>query len=256
MDDGQCFRVLRHHVLDVLHRPVLTAGKVLRCGEDGQHGELGGVRIQVPLFQHGIQQRRNKILPADAVIRVQIGQHILQQAGGLGRLRQEAGIQQVNIIGSGQFNQQAVQLRLTAVDDGADLDAVLRVGIVEADDGVHHLLRAGEAAVLVLVHLTAAVTKAGQDQRLFHRHHALRHLDHTLAHGIENFSPGVFQPEPTAHGSVAEGHIQPVEKRTVLPGGWVIDEELLFLRMQETTGIAAELAVNLGADVRSELEGS
>ena len=177
-------RVRRDQRLDALRRPVLTAREQIGMGGHGQHRELLRILIQTSTLGHELQQRLNEVLPADALIRVNHRQHIHEQAGIQRVIRQQTRVQQVKIRACGKVNEEAVALLGICVSQRHDLDPILRVYVIEVDNGAQqgHGSRIWQSAACLrlAVHFPAGIPKAAKEHDLLDRNLSLLRADQPL----------------------------------------------------------------------------
>ena len=239
--------------------PAPLAGVVRPRHREAYQGEAAGVFIEAAVPQHGAQQAGKKVLPPQLRIRVQIGQQIHQHAAVQGALGQHGGVDEIRASLGAQLRQKAIPLLLGGIIAGLQLDAVLRVGVVEEHDGIPQLVGQDVGAVAAgEIHVDKpipGVPEDGQGQGLFRGHHGGRDADQAPVSGIEEVSGAVFQH---AHAPVlvgGEGGVQPTEDQGKLPGLRVKFAEAVVLGAEEASPLAGKAAVDVQRDRPSQAQG-
>ena len=226
------------HVHDCPGSPVLPAWEQLLIDGHGYHGEPGGVLVEPALVYHALQQGLYEVLPAQLPVGVQIGQQVCEEPGVHRPLRQEAGVHQVDVLRPAQFYQQPVPLRLVLVYPWDYLHLVLRVGVVEADDGVHHGLAVVVVGKGILIGLCPGIAEAEQAQSLPLPHQLGADFHQGAALPVEKDAPGVFKKCEAFQAVQVQGNVDVFEYLTLFPAGGVIAAQSAVSQVQEMPGIA------------------
>ena len=212
------------------------------CHQHGQHRKSVCILIQAASLGEGCKEARDKVLPADIRVSVDIGQQIDQELPIHRTRREQTGVQYINAVLRCKLDHQLASLSLVMPDHGLEDDAVFGVGLVEAHDRVQQTLRAGVVCVAVLIAAGCGIGKATQCQCLLHRHHAGADLCELAICQVKQVSLGVFQPIESAvaiQTRVIEGHVHPVENQVHAAGIRVIFLQHALLCDQDAAPLAA-----------------
>ena len=168
--------------------------------------------IEPAVFQHGVQQGLNEILPAQVRVCIKIRKHIQEQATVQTELRQSGGVQNVDAAACGKLNEALVSLSFSVEIELLDLHLVVGIRIVEADHGVQQVT--GNAGFRIYQKASLRTAKAAQNERLPLLDHSLRNFDHgfSIHDRIEKVPGAVFKQRIPTLAGIAQCHVDPAEK--------------------------------------------
>ena len=190
-------------LVDIVDGPALPPGKLGGPGLKGDETEIDGQLAELSVPEHTVENRLDKILPAQLRVAVDIGQQVHEHPAVNGRIGQRTEIDDVCRLAGGHVHQEFVLFRPAVV--GEQLNLIVRAAVIKAQNGVQY---------------AAACPEGGQGEYGFVLHHARAGFDDIVGARAEviEISRTVLHSLARAefkqlHIIIAQRRVQPAENQ-------------------------------------------